>query len=206
MASFSILTVCSGNVCRSPFAEQLLRNGLKPWPEVTVSSAGTVGLTGQPMPEQAAALSRRYGGDPSEHIARELSAQHIADADLVFAMSREHRRAIVELVPRAIRYTFTIREFARLVSDVTDVDLDELVELHPVDMHTDETTARFHALVELAASQRGAVAPPESPVDDDVVDPYRQSDDVYDESARQLVPAVDTIVSLFQRTATVRAR
>lgn len=201
MASFSILTVCTGNICRSPFAEQLLRNGLKPWPDVTLSSAGTAALTGQPMPEQAAALSRRYGGDPSAHIARELSAQQISDADLVFAMSREHRRAVVELVPRAIRYAFTIRECARLVSDVTDVDLDELAELHP-----DDVTARFHALVELAASQRGAVAPPETPVDDDVVDPYRQSDDVYDESARQLVPAVDTIVSLFQRTASVKAR
>lgn len=199
--TFSILTVCSGNICRSPLAEQLLRAGLAPWPQVSVSSAGTVGLTGESMPGQAAALSRQYGGDPSAHVARELTAQHLADADLVFAMSREHRRAIVELSPRAIRYTFTIREFARLISDITDADLDDAAELPLAD-----SAARFATLVELAASMRGAVPPAASPDDDDVVDPYRRSDETYAESARQLVPAINAVVSLFTRAATVTQR
>ena len=199
MNSFSILTVCSGNICRSPLAEQLLRVGLAPWPQVQLASAGTIGLTGQSMPEQAADLSRHFGGDPSTHVAQLLTEEHIKTADLVFAMSREHRRAIVELVPRAIRYTFTIREFARLVADITDDDLDEAAALPLVDV-----TGRFTTLISLAASQRGAVAPLASADDDDVIDPYRRSDEVYVESAQQLVPAVNAVTALFGRAATVQ--
>jgi protein-tyrosine phosphatase len=201
MQGFSILTVCSGNICRSPLAEQLLRAGLSQWPEVTVASAGTIGMTGEAMPEQAAALSRQFGGDPSTHVARKLTAQHLSEANLVFAMSREHRRAIAELAPRAIRYTFTIREFARLITNVADDDLGEAAEL-PLD----NFAGRFATLVQLAASQRGAVAPADSPYDDDVVDPYRRSEDIYAESGQQLVPAVNAVVSLFQRAATVTQR
>ncbi|MDJ0323904.1 low molecular weight phosphatase family protein [Cryobacterium sp. PH31-AA6] len=198
MNTFSILTVCSGNICRSPLAEQLLRVGLAAWPEVELASAGTIGLTGQGMPPQAADLSRHFGGDPSNHVAQVLTEEHLATADLVFAMSREHRRAIVELVPRAIRYTFTIREFARLISELTDDDLEEAAAL-PLD----DVVGRFSTLVGLAASQRGAVAPPVSADDDDVIDPYRRSDEVYVESAQQLVPAVNAVVALFRSAATV---
>jgi protein-tyrosine phosphatase len=45
------------------------------------------------------------------------------------------------------------------------------------------------------------VPPPESPDDDDVVDPYRQSDDVYRQSADQLVPAVTTVLAQFAAAA-----
>ncbi|TFD17773.1 low molecular weight phosphatase family protein [Cryobacterium sp. TMT2-23] len=201
MQTFSILTVCSGNICRSPLAEQLLRVGLASWPQIQVASAGTIGLTGQGMPPQAADLSHHFGGDPSAHVAQELTEQHVQTADLVFAMSREHRRAIVELVPRAIRYTFTIREFARLVADVTDDDLDAAAAL-PLD----DVVGRLTTLIGLAASQRGAVAPLVSADDDDVVDPYRRSDEVYVESAQQLVPAINAVTALFHRAATVQPK
>jgi len=199
MNNFSILTVCSGNICRSPLAEQLLRTGLAPWPEVQLASAGTIGLTGEAMPVQAADLSRHFGGDPSNHVAQLLTEEHLANADLVFAMSREHRRAIVELVPRAIRYTFTIREFARLVNDLTEDDLQDAAAL-PVD----DVVGRFSSLIALAASQRGAVPPPASPEDDDVIDPYRRSDQVYVQSAQQLLPAVNAVIGLFHRAASAR--
>lgn len=198
METFSILTVCSGNICRSPLAEQLLRAGLARWPQVSIASAGTIGMTGHPMTDQAAALSRQFGGEPSAHSARELTEQQLNEANLVFAMSREHRRAIAELSPRAIRYTFTIREFARLIGGVTDLDLDDAAGLPANDI-----AGRFATLVDVAGSQRGTVAPALSADDDDVVDPYRRSEETYAESARQLVPAVDAVVSLFQRAATV---
>jgi protein-tyrosine phosphatase len=198
MTTFSILMVCSGNICRSPLAEQLLHVGLGTLPDVSVASAGTIGLTGRGMPEQAAALSRQFGGDPSAHVARELTVEHLTSSNLVLAMSREHRRAIAELSPRAIRYTFTIREFARLIHDLTDADLTAAANL-PLD----DLAGRFASVVELAASQRGMVPPAENPDDDDVVDPYRQNDGVYAESAAQLVPAVTALVSLLQRAATI---
>ena len=200
--TFDILTVCTGNICRSPMAEQLLRAGLARWPEVTVSSAGTHALVGHAMTEQAQGLSLRLGGRrPEDHVARELDAHHVRDADLVIAMAREHRRGVVELLPRASRRTFTLREFARLVADVTDEDLAGAAALEVTDRQ-----GRFAELVQVAASRRGLVVPPDNAADDDVDDPYRRDSTVYEASAAQLAPAVEAIIDTFVRAATIVQR
>ncbi|WP_244934445.1 low molecular weight phosphatase family protein [Mycetocola zhadangensis] len=195
MSDFSILTVCSGNICRSPMAEQLLRTGLAQHEGIRVSSAGTVGLIGHPMDAQAAALAAQLGvTDTGSHIARELDAPIVGDAQLVFAMAREHRRAVVELEPRAARRTFTIREFARIVTEITDDDLAEVAALPATD-----APARLSAAVAVVASMRGMVDRPASPEDDDVIDPYRRTADVYERSASELRPAVNAVVAFTHR-------
>ena len=151
MPGFAILTVCSGNICRSPLAEQLLRAGLSDWTDLTVFSAGSVAMEGDRMPDEAAALALRYGGDPSAHAARQLVEAHIRQADLVLGMSREHRRAVVQLLPSASRYTFTLREFARLVAGATDDDFHEIAQLPPKDVGR-----RWTEAVDIAASNRAA--------------------------------------------------
>jgi protein-tyrosine phosphatase len=179
-------------------AEQLLRAGLSAYSGVTVTSAGTVGLVGEPMDARALNLAASFGvTDAAEHVARELSEQQIREADVVFAMSREHRRAIVQLHPRSARYTFTIREFARITAEITDADLTDAALLPRGDV-----ASRFAAAVEAAASLRGIVTPLQNADDDDVVDPYRRSDDVYTVSGQQLVPAVQGALALFERAAT----
>lgn len=199
MADFSILTVCSGNICRSPLAEQLLRAGLADVPDVRVSSAGTVGMIGSPMDRQSAELAARFGvTDADRHVARELNAQHVGDAQLVFAMSREHRRAVVEFEPRAARRTFTIREFARITAEITDDDLAPVAALPLSD-----TTARLNAAIGVVAAMRGMVGPAASPDDDDVIDPYRRTADVYEQTGRELQPAVDAALTLFRRALTL---
>ncbi|WP_022890737.1 low molecular weight phosphatase family protein [Agromyces italicus] len=209
--TFRILTVCSGNICRSPLAEQLLRAGLAQIPGVEVSSAGTIAMVDSGMPAQAAALSARFGAtDASAHRARQLDEQLIRGADLVLGLAREHRRAIVEHVPAATRKAFTLREFAHLAAAVTDEDLDDAlsllplvdpVETMPVETESAAVDARLRAAVIAAASLRGVVAPLDNPDDADVIDPYRQSDAVYETSASQLVPAVQATVDLFVRAA-----
>ncbi|MFN2560552.1 MAG: low molecular weight phosphatase family protein, partial [Jatrophihabitans sp.] len=47
--AFAVLFVCTGNVCRSPLAERLMRARLAPGLPVAVSSAGTMGLSGYPI-------------------------------------------------------------------------------------------------------------------------------------------------------------
>lgn len=197
MVTFSILTVCTGNICRSPLAAQLLRAGTSQWPEVVVSSAGTGALIGAPMTDQMQVLAREFGADQTVvHAARALTVEHLRDADLVIALSREHRRTIVELLPRGARHTFTLRELARLLTGLTGEDLADIAAIDASDI-----TGRLRELVDVAASRRGVAPPPESPDDDDVVDPYRQSDDVYRQSADQLVPAVTTVLAQFAAAA-----
>ena len=119
------------------------------------------------------------------------------DADLVLALSREHRRAVVELVPAATRRTFTLREFARLSSSVTDADLDDAAS----PLNNGGVRGRLQDAVVAAASLRGVVPPFDSPDDADVIDPYRRSLDVYEASAAQVVPAVQATVAMLTHAA-----
>ena len=181
----TILTVCTGNICRSPLAELLLRKLLADL-DVRVHSAGTHAVE-RPMPEPSQQLALRQGADP-DHIAAHrgtlLREPAIEGADLVLAMAREHRQHAVQLVPRRTRQTFTVREFARLSASLSDDELSAAItDAGPA------PRARLAAALHAVAGQRGTVAPG----DDDVIDPYRRSEEVYDESARQLVPAVEEV-------------
>jgi len=197
---FTVLTVCTGNICRSPFAEQYLRQGLRDVAGVTVASAGTMAMDGDAMPAQAEALARSYGADPEGHRARFLYEPDVAGASLVLALAREHRRAVVAMHPRASRTTFTLREFARLSADLTEDEIRAAV----AEAADDSARSRLGSVVALVAAQRGSVAPAATELDDDVVDPYRQSDSVFAESGRQLVPAADEVVRVLRVAAGVR--
>jgi protein-tyrosine phosphatase len=191
MSALRILTVCTGNVCRSPLAEQLLTaefSGL----DVEVSSAGTQALVGRPMDDRAARYSAQLGGDPSSHVARQLTVEHLRDADVVLTAAREHRRAVVETLPRASQFTFTLREFGRLLGTLNIDDQAEIAEA----ANSDD---RASALIAIMASNRGVVEPLENPDDDDIVDPYRQNDEVYAESVRVTADAVRSIASGVRR-------
>jgi protein-tyrosine phosphatase len=191
MSTFRILTVCTGNVCRSPLAEQLLRAELAGL-DVEVSSAGTQALVGRPMDDRAARYSQQLGGDPSAHVARQLTVEHLRDADLVLTGAREHRRTVVETLPRASQFTFTLREFARLLDTLNVDDEADIAAAEGAD-------ERASTLIAIMASNRGVAEPLENPDNDDVADPYRQSDDVYAESARVTAEAVRTVASGVRR-------
>src|SRR5690606_25184781 len=174
-----ILTVCTGNICRSPLAEQLLRNALADLP-VMVKSAGTRALVGHGMPEHSLRIASELGvTDAANHAADQITLEHVAGADLILAMGREHRSAVVQFEPRATRRAFTVRELARIVAEVQDEDLNLDPEVPVVN--------RLRAAVQAATLNRGMALPPVNPDDDDVVDPYCLSVEVYEESRDQLV-------------------
>ena len=182
-----ILTVCTGNICRSPQAEVLLRARLRDL-DVRVHSAGTRALVDREMDPTAQELALHHDASPDDvaaHRARWLQEPLADDADLVLAMSREHRTAAVELSPRHLRHTFTVREFARLASSLSDEEI-----RRAADAAGSTPRERLAAAVVLVSGQRGLTAPA-APQDDDVVDPYRREREVYVESAEQLAPAVD---------------
>lgn len=192
-APFTILTVCTGNICRSPLAEQLLaaRLGAAGVP-VTVTSAGTGALVGRAMPPEAAELSLRYGGEPAEHRARQLTAGMVEQADLVLTASREQRGEVVSLFPRASRYTFTLAQFARIASAVAEgVDSVPAADEAPNQSVTDA----LREYVATIAASRGYAPPPARALDDDIEDPYRQSRQVYERSGKAIDEAVTVAVA-----------
>ncbi|MDX6364957.1 MAG: low molecular weight protein-tyrosine phosphatase [Nocardioidaceae bacterium] len=122
--AFAILAVCTGNICRSPMVEHLLRDALASAPGSTpfeVGSAGVRGWDGAPMDPPAAAELRRLGGDPSGFRGRSFSAVLGERADLILTATADHRRLVLQEVPQALHRTFTLLEFAHLVSAVDGV-------------------------------------------------------------------------------------
>ncbi|WP_194409369.1 low molecular weight phosphatase family protein [Microbacterium cremeum] len=192
---FEILTVCTGNICRSPLAEQLLRARLADLDPV-VASAGTRGLPAAEMTPEAAHIAHALGvpaADTAAHRSRFLTEQHLIQPDLILAMTRTHRRTIAELAPTRLRSTFTIREFARLAMAAPAEELRAATASAP------SPSGKVRAAASVLASYRGLVPPPDDPADDDVIDPYRQPWETYLLSAQQLEPAATAVA------ATVRA-
>jgi protein-tyrosine phosphatase len=185
---FSVLFVCTGNICRSPIAEQLFRVHLDS-PSAVWSSAGIGALEGQAMPAEAVEMSLSLGGDPSTHAARQLRPAMVQDADLVIALAREHRAEVVRMVPRANRYTFTLREFARLVESV--VADSEGFPIQPEGMLLSD---RLRSLVPVVASRRGYVQQAQA-VDDDVSDPYGHPWSEYELAGGQIADAARRILT-----------
>jgi protein-tyrosine phosphatase len=193
--TFRILTVCTGNVCRSPQAEQLLRARFEALGVgVEVSSAGTYALVGDAMPTAAAALSREFGGEPTGHAPRQLTRDLVSEADLILALAREHRSAVAKLVPLASRKTFTLREFARVLEKTVALSVNREAGDEGAPAIDVPEAGDLGAWLALAQRYRGWFGG--SPDDDDVIDPFRRSANIYRLSAEQIVPAVTTITSV----------
>lgn len=192
-----ILTVCTGNICRSPTAEQLLVAHLTHH-NITVTSAGTHAMVGSPMPAPARLLSTLLGGrGAEEHRGVQLTADQIREADLVLAMDRQHRRAVVELHPPASRYCFTLLEFAHIVGQVTDDDVAEATQ----HASAGEVGGAVPLGIAVAGTLRGVVPPLDQGEEYDVVDPYLASDAVYEHSADVIEVAVLRIARFLDHLA-----
>jgi protein-tyrosine phosphatase len=88
-----ILVLCHGNICRSPYAEVVLRGKLAQagMDGVLVGSAGFIGPD-RPPPEAALEAARRRGYELRAHRSRLVTAEAVAAADLVLVMNRAQLR------------------------------------------------------------------------------------------------------------------
>jgi protein-tyrosine-phosphatase len=84
-----VLFVCTGNICRSPFAEAVARGeGLD------VESAGLGAYAGAGPTDDAIAVARELGYDLSSHRARPVTAEMLERADVVVGMTAAHVKAL----------------------------------------------------------------------------------------------------------------
>lgn len=88
-------------------------------------------MISHPIHHSAANALERLGGDVSDFAAQQLTPRVASSADLVLTMTRAHRDAVLELAPRQLHRTFTLREAARIVSECNAGDIADLAALRP---------------------------------------------------------------------------
>lgn len=86
----TIVFVCYGNICRSPFAEHLARNLAKSAGLATFffASAGVGATSGTPCPKHAVQAARRFEVDLATHRAQRIQSMDPGESDLLIAMDR----------------------------------------------------------------------------------------------------------------------
>ena len=110
-----ILVVCTGNICRSPMAEGLLKHALAGQPDplqsLKVISAGVATRNGEPVSEHAVTTLKKTGIDISGHRSRSLTQEMLDQAIAVFGMTESHRSIIQLKAEPAPRHLYLFREF-----------------------------------------------------------------------------------------------
>lgn len=92
----SILLVCDGNICRSPTAEVLMREGC---PNKKIASAGLVGLVGRDMAPIAREVALEQGIVCPVHVAQKLTGALCREYDLILVMEKRQRDDMMRLHP-----------------------------------------------------------------------------------------------------------
>jgi len=123
-----VLTVCHGNICRSPIAAALLARELAPL-GIEVQSAGFVGFN-RPAPAEAVAAAQRHTVNLAEHRSRLLTAELVRSADLIVVMDAGQRRLLYERYGRLPQDVFLLGDFdpgpvqTRTIRDPVEQGLD----------------------------------------------------------------------------------
>lgn len=101
----NILVICTGNICRSPMGEALLKQA---FPERKVCSAGIQGLTGEPADAMAIEVMNEIGVSMDSHIAQKITPELLKQADLILTMTKSQIKRLEQQHPFTRGKTFLI--------------------------------------------------------------------------------------------------
>ncbi len=117
--------VCTGNICRSPMADAMLREeaARRGRDDIEVASAGTWAGFGNPAQPEALQVLRERGIDFAQHRSRPVDPSEVAEADLVVAMTSVHSRELRELAPGVESKMILMKELVEMeVAETTSAE------------------------------------------------------------------------------------
>ena len=134
LGGFIAVVVCTGNTCRSPMGEMLLKKhvaerlgcGLEELPKknITIISAGVAAASGAGAANQAVEVMQSMGLNLSEHRSQPFTERLANFGDMILTMTAGHRAAIINSFPQAAPRTHLIRDDGQDVSDPIGLPVD----------------------------------------------------------------------------------
>ncbi|MFT8357431.1 MAG: low molecular weight phosphatase family protein [Bifidobacterium aquikefiri] len=178
-----IMFVCTGNICRSPIGELLMRHYLA-GTSVVVDSAGTHGLTNHAIDPFSRELMDEVGIESREFRSRRLTADMARSADLILCFEKEQLADIKTLAPTMGRRVFLLPDFANLATSCAERGLIQGLTV----------PKRMESIITQAPRLIGVI-----PTSDDIEDPHRKSFDVFERACKQTNAAIVTILDSLRK-------
>ena len=115
-----VLFVCTGNTCRSPMAEALLKHKS----HFEVKSAGVFAASGSPASPQSVEVLKEHNIE-CNHESAPLNQELVEWADLILTMTHSHKELVVQTYPDASNKVYTLKEYVYS----TDQDQNESLDI-----------------------------------------------------------------------------
>ena len=180
MRKFKVVLVCTGNRCRSPVAEAILRRYAQELP-IEVESVGLLDLGPAPVLPEVFDIGSKLGLDLAQHRARPMMSVDLTDADLLLGLEWGHVAASVVEGKAVYERSFTLKEMVNLLEEM-DV---RPSPSHPLDGARKTVAAAHRLRSKRSAFKAGA----------DIRDPFGGSKYDYIEMFRKVENSCERLVS-----------
>lgn len=112
-----VVFICTGNICRSPFAEFALRQVVGN-ENVTIESCGTDVQKFVVSPTNAICVAQRFGVNLNNHYSKSYCSCNLEMADVIFSMDYGHYQWVLSVFPKYKNKTFLLRDFSHFPGNI----------------------------------------------------------------------------------------